>query len=118
MIHDVMGGHERVRLAADGPAPDANAEAGTGPLGSLPRRAPRTPARTGAAAGRPDLSVLQRVLKGLERLDLRPSRTVVQTAEINQVNIGMRQGFGSEVGRKALAREQEQLRLARGRVSR
>jgi hypothetical protein len=35
----------------------------------MPRRTPRVPARTGDAAGRPDLSVLQRVLKGLERLD-------------------------------------------------
>jgi hypothetical protein len=73
MVCDFVGRHERVRLAADPSAADTTAEAWAGPLGVMPRRTPRAPARTGDAAGRPDLSVLQRVLKGLERLDLRPA---------------------------------------------
>jgi hypothetical protein len=68
MIPDVMGRHEAVRLAADRPAPDPEPEPGAWPR-PMPRRAPCPPARPGGAAGRPDLSVLQRVLKGLERLD-------------------------------------------------
>jgi hypothetical protein len=69
MVCDFVGRHERIRLAADSPAPDATAEAWAGPLGVMPHRTPRAPTRASAAAGRPDLSVLQRVLKGLERLD-------------------------------------------------